>query len=111
MKLLNSVSEKREVVPAGICPVDFLISIIEQATNHVFVLSKTCIADIALGRMPKEVKRQVDGDLIITWNGTDDIMKLKEIDETHQYILYHMHMDGKEYSFEFTESNVIYLER
>jgi len=111
MELLNIVSEKREVVPAGVCPIDFIISIIGQATNHVFVLNKTCTADIALGRMPKEVKRDVDGDLIIVWNGTDDIIKLKEIDQTHQYILYHMHMDGKEYSFKFAEPNVIYLDR
>lgn len=111
MKLKNIVTFKREVIPKDDCPIDFITNFGSEATKYVFVLSKVCASDIVFGRMPKKFERFSNGDIQILWSETDDVVKLKEIDQTHQYAISYMKMNGIEYIFNFVEPNVIYLDR
>lgn len=113
MEKLNIVSERREIVPDNIALIDFIINMDSEADKYVYVLNKACIADIILDdRKEKVIERFEDGQIMITWKGTQNtIMWAKEIDQSQQYVIFDMTLRGKKYKIDLRKAKAIYLGR
>jgi len=97
---LKIINQEDHFVPEVKCVIDYIFDLGEKASRYGYILSKSCAADILIGRVPKEFTRFADGSMLITWTDTKKRMVMMEIEKTHKYLVVGIKWDNNNYKLD-----------